>query len=93
MASISVNPLTAIASDLQVGLATGKSNSSQLIELYLSQISQHNDYLKSVLDTAPEALMRQEALRLDLERASGKTRGPLHGIPILLNVSSCTVNC
>jgi amidase len=93
MALVPVDPLTAIASDLQVGLMAGKFNSAQLIELYLRQISEHNHYLRSVLKTAPEALLRQEALRLDLERASGNIRGPLHGIPILLKVSSLTKNC
>jgi hypothetical protein len=84
----SLNLLTATATELQTGLTAGKFNSSQLIDLYLDQITQHNGYLKAVIETAPRSLLQQEANRLDLERADGKLRGPLHGIPILLKVLS-----
>ena len=93
MTSNLVDPWTTTAPDLQVYLAASKLSSSQLIELYLSQIFQHNGYLNSVPATAPETLLRQEALRLDLQRASGNIRGPLHSIPVLLKVSSMTINC
>jgi amidase len=82
-----VNPLTATAAELQAGLTTGKYNSSQLVDLYLEQIARHNDYLRAVIETAPVAVLYRQASQLDEERASGKTRGPLHGIPILLKVS------
>lgn len=37
-----------------------------------------------MIQTAPEALLRERAKTLDEERAAGKPCGPLHGIPILL---------
>lgn len=54
MASLPVDPLTVTASELQNGLTAGKFNTSQLIELYLDQISKHNSHLKTVLETSPE---------------------------------------
>lgn len=83
----SVNPLTATASELQAGLAAGKYNSSQLVDLYLEQTARHNDYLRAVIETTPVAVLHRQASQLDQERALGQTRGPLHGIPILLKVS------
>ncbi|OJJ52521.1 hypothetical protein ASPSYDRAFT_164676 [Aspergillus sydowii CBS 593.65] len=86
----SVNPLTATASELQAGLAAGKYNSSQLVDLYLEQIARHNDYLRAVIETTPVAVLHRQASQLDQERALGQTRGPLHGIPILLKDNIAT---
>ena len=41
-----------------------------------------NPYLEAVIETNPDAL--EIAQRLDDERARGKVRGPLHGIPVLV---------
>jgi Asp-tRNA(Asn)/Glu-tRNA(Gln) amidotransferase A subunit family amidase len=92
MAFIPVDPFTATASDLQADLVAGKFNCSQLIALYLSKISQYNDHLEAVIETAPGTVMFQEALRLDIERANRVIRGPLHGIPVSLKISSLAMS-
>ncbi|RFU76890.1 amidase family [Trichoderma arundinaceum] len=86
----SINLLTATASELEAKLANNSVNSRQLVKLYLNQISQYNGYLKAVLAVAPEDLLDNTAAKLDAERAEGRIRGPLHGIPIIVKVpTSC----
>lgn len=82
--------LTATADDLQRELSSGGINSKQLVKIYLSQIERHNDYLKAVISTAPEALLLERAAILDDERQRGKLRSPLHGIPILVKDNVAT---
>lgn len=81
------DPLTATVSDLQAGMKDGKFDSVCLVNAYLAQIRKHNDYLHAVLSLAPLPLLLRQAEALDAERATGKIRGPLHGIPILVKVS------
>jgi hypothetical protein len=83
---MSINLLTATVSELQEKLSEGKTTSKALVQLYLDQITNHNDYLKAVIATAPEDALKEIANDLDNERASGAVRGPLHGIPILIKV-------
>lgn len=71
--------------DLQAALAAGTITSVDLVEAYLARIAGFDNggpKLNSVQDTMPDALAQAQAL--DAERAAGKVRGPLHGIPILL---------
>ncbi|KAI1132451.1 amidase family protein [Nemania abortiva] len=81
---LGIDPLTATAADLQAKLSDKSVTSQQLVKLYLGRIAQYNGYLKAVIATAPEDLLNKTAAKLDDERAKGKIRGPLHGIPILL---------
>jgi amidase len=70
---------------LRDDLVARRVTSRQLVELYLERIrtiDQSGPALRSVLAVNPRAL--DEATRLDNERAGGRTRGPLHGIPILV---------
>jgi amidase len=56
-----------------------------LVEAYLERIDEldrRGPALRSVIVTNPIA--RDQARALDAERAGGKLRGPLHGIPILV---------
>jgi amidase len=67
------------------GLAAGQFTSVQLTEGYLARIDALNlagPQLRAVLEVNPAAL--QIAAALDAERRSGKLRGPLHGVPILV---------
>jgi amidase len=82
------NPLTATACELQRSLSDRKFNSVYLIKVYLAQIQKHNNYLHAVISTAPKANLLAKAAELDAERAAGKIRSPLHGIPILVKVSN-----
>ena len=85
---MSINLLTATAADLQNRLVNKTLTSKQLVRLSLNQIARHNDYLKAVIATAPEALLLQRATELDNERVNGNARGPFHGIPVLVKVYS-----
>jgi amidase len=49
---------------------------------YLARIATYEDRLNAIITVNPRAL--DEADRLDRERAAGRVRGPLHGIPIAL---------
>lgn len=71
--------------DLQDAMATGRYSSRQLTEMYLARIAALDSAgpaLRSVIEGNPEALDIAEAL--DRERAASGSRGPLHGIPVLL---------
>lgn len=75
------------AADIQNLLKSGDLTSVELVKETLAQIKRHNLQglkLRAVISTAPENLVLETAARLDAERATGKTRGPFHGLPILL---------
>jgi amidase len=67
---------------LQDKLRTGELTARRCVELYLEQIQSLDPQLCSVLEINPDAL--EIAAKLDGERAAGKARGQLHGIPILI---------
>lgn len=70
---------------LAAGLASGSWTSRELCERYIARIEQVDrggPRLRSVLQLNPDALAI--AASLDRERASGRLRGPLHGIPVLI---------
>jgi amidase len=72
-------------SDLQEGLASGKYTARSLVEQYQARIAsldKQGPTLNHVLEINPDALMIAD--QLDGERKAGKSRGPLHGIPILV---------
>jgi amidase len=71
--------------DLQARLQSGQSTSRALCQGYLDRIAQLDragPRLNAVIELNPDALKIADAL--DKERKTGKLRGPLHGIPILL---------
>lgn len=75
----------ATISDLQAGMQSGRYTARRLAEKYLSRIEdidRKGPALNSVIEVNPDALKLAEAL--DDERKAGRTRGPLHGIPILI---------
>lgn len=72
-------------SDLQEGYKQGKYTIAGVVQNYLNRINdldKNGPQLNSVIEVNPDAL--QIAAELDKELAAGKSRGPLHGIPILL---------
>ena len=72
-------------SDLQQRMESGELTARRLAELYterISEIDKNGPYINSVIELNPDAL--EIADTLDAERKAGKTRGPLHGIPILI---------
>ena len=68
--------------ELQRALAEHRVTSRELVALYLQRIALYEDRLNAVMTVNPEAL--RQADELDRERAQGRVRGPLHGIPIAL---------
>jgi amidase len=76
---------TATIAQLQAGLEEGELTCLAITEAYLRRIDEldrQGPTINSVLMTNPEAL--DLAARLDRERRETGSRGPLHGIPILL---------
>ncbi|MBC7504737.1 MAG: amidase [Sandarakinorhabdus sp.] len=70
---------------LQMALAAGTVTSRQLVAAYLARIAaydQQGPRLNSIITINPAALAQAEAL--DTERANKGSRGPLHGIPVLV---------
>jgi amidase len=76
------NVVEATIPQMQAAMAKGQVTSRQLVEQYLIRIGLYEDRLNAALAINPRAL--QEADVFDRERAQGKIRGPLHGIPVAL---------
>lgn len=73
----------AAAPRMQADLDAGRFSGVDLVTYYIDRIRRLDaPRLRSVIELNPEAL--ELAAELDAERAAGKMRGPLHGIPILL---------
>jgi len=70
------------AFELAPQLAAGSLTSVKLVQHLLERIEKYNPKLKAVLALLPDAL--EQAAALDEERSSGRVRGPLHGLPILI---------
>ena len=68
--------------ELRASMASGSLTSRALTETYLARIETIDPALRSVLQTNPDAIETADAL--DAERRSGRVRGPLHGIPVLV---------
>lgn len=70
---------------MQSRMAAGTLTSEALVRDYLARIAAIDDagpMLNAVIATFPDAL--EQARARDAERAAGRVRGPLHGIPILI---------
>jgi amidase len=71
--------------ELQSGMQSGKYSARSLVKKYLDHIDdidKSGPMLNSVIELNPDAMSIAEAL--DRERKEKGTRGPLHGIPILI---------
>ncbi|MBZ0293786.1 MAG: amidase [Anaerolineae bacterium] len=72
---------------IQQLFADGKLTTLELATCYIDRIHRYQS-LNAVLELNPDAL--EIAADLDAERAAGKSRGPLHGIPVLLKDNIAT---
>jgi amidase len=68
--------------ELQKWMDEGRLTSRQLVETYLERIERYEPSLHAAISIRADALAVAD--RLDRERLAGRTRGPLHGIPIAL---------
>jgi amidase len=71
--------------DLQARVTKGTDSAKSLVAKYrqrIEAIDRKGPMLRSVLELNPDADTIAE--KLDAERAAGKLRGPLHGLPILV---------
>src|SRR3954468_8199576 len=78
---------------LQQRMQSGQETSRSIVDKYLARIEaldRSGPALHSVLEVNPDA--RTIADQLDAERKSGRTRGPLHGIPILIKDNIATAD-
>ena len=84
------NFIEATIPELQELMSSGMLTSVQLTTSYLERIATFNPLLHAVIETNPDALTIAAAL--DAERQSGRLRGPLHGIPILVKDNLATAD-
>jgi amidase len=79
--------------DLQAAMRAGELTSRELTRAYIERIHDidwSGPQLNSVIEINPDAVAI--AQQLDSERRQGHTRGPLHGIPILLKDNIATAD-
>ncbi|RAR13609.1 amidase signature enzyme [Stemphylium lycopersici] len=82
--------LDATADDLAAGLDAGAFTSLDLVQAYVGRIIEVNKTLHMVVEINPDAWTI--AKELDEERAAGKSRGPLHGLPVLIKNNIATAD-
>jgi len=85
------NVFEASISDMQAAMKSGRTTSHDIVQQYLTRIASYEDLLHAAITVNPNALADADAL--DRERAQGRLRGPLHGIPIALkdNIHTTTM--
>jgi amidase len=75
---------------MRAALEQGRVTSRELVTQYLVRIASYEDKLHAAITVNHNAL--QEADALDRERAQGRVRGPLHGIPVAVKDNILTTN-
>ena len=83
----------ATIADLQQRMQAGRETARSLVEKYLARINaidRGGPLLRSVIETNPDALSIAD--QLDAERRARGSRGPLHGIPILIKDNIATAD-
>ena len=85
-----ISVVEATIPEMQEALRTGRVTSRELVTQSLIRIAMYEDQLNAVMAVNRKAL--EEADQLDRERAVGKIRGPLHGIPVALKDNIHTTN-
>lgn len=87
IAATDFNYKEATVTELQTAMAAGDLNAEQVVRHYYGRIAKHNERgadLRAVTQLLPLAQAIAQARELDRERARGQSRGPLHGVPVLL---------
>ena len=71
--------------ELQDKMKSGEYTARKIVEIYLQRIAEidkSGPAINAIIELNPDALAIADTL--DAERKSGKLRGPMHGIPVLL---------
>lgn len=74
--------------EMQAAMSNGSLTSQQLVACYLVRTYQTNSYINSLLQPNPDVFAI--AAQMDAERAAGRVRGPLHGIPFTVKDNIAT---
>ena len=72
----------ATVADINAAMRAGRLTSRSLVERYLANIKAIDGKLNSIIELNPDAIAIAD--QMDRERKSGKIRGPLHGVPVLI---------
>jgi amidase len=90
-------PITSVEeisiAEIQAAMTAGRLDAESLVQMYLARIQaidRNGPTLRSVQEINPDALPIARAL--DEERKAGRSRGPLHGVPILLKDNIATAD-
>jgi amidase len=79
--------------EIQAAMKAGRLDAESLVKMYLARIEtidRNGPTLRSVQEINPDAIPIARAL--DEERKAGRSRGPLHGIPVLLKDNIATAD-
>jgi amidase len=76
------NVVEATIPDMRTAMEQGRLTSHELVRLYLERLGMYEDTLHAAITVNPRALALAD--ERDRERAQGRIRGPLHGIPVAL---------
>jgi amidase len=68
--------------EMQAAMKEGRLTSRELVSQYMIRLALYENRVHAAIAVNPRAL--EEADALDRERAQGRVRGPLHGIPVAL---------
>ena len=81
------------AATLQTAMAEGRTSAVQLTRHFLRRIKaidKAGPKVNAVIELNPDAMAQAKAL--DAERKKGRTRGPLHGLPVLIKDNIATAD-
>ena len=77
-----VTVVEASIADLKAALEQKRITSREIVLQSLTRIAKYEDRINAIITVNPNALAIADSL--DRERAAGRIRGPLHGIPVAL---------
>ena len=83
------DPTRLPATALAAAIAAGELRSSAVVEASLARIAALDGELKAFVTVCGDHAL-DEARRADRERAAGRLRGPLHGVPVAIKDNTLT---